>query len=354
MRWDNVASEGRGYVVHVCRTGRSVGEGGARTVLTGLIMISAVIEQVYWSGTATSLAFDGPTAPLLPPSPTPLPPSTIARSNAMASASAAVATATAATAVAAATAATSRALNAAAARAVCAAALELRTSAAASTASSLAASSAASRLASHSASCCTHCRGLSHGGRAGAAATAARPAFFFVDFFERVLTEVHETSSDPSPSLYPATSSAGRPRSSRLDSSTTSSITSSIAAFSIAASSRATFSVRVQLKATKAIAPNTAQITAQITTHGHVGKRRHVASHKARTWPYKRPDAQKTSARAMRPLRSTSSRVLALARRRACMRRPSIVSGSWRRLCFDVGLLPDEPTNRGISADTAT
>ena len=43
-------------------------------MLTGLIMISAVIEQMYWSGTATSLASDGPAAALLPPSPTPLPP----------------------------------------------------------------------------------------------------------------------------------------------------------------------------------------------------------------------------------------------------------------------------------------
>ena len=30
-------------------------------MLTGSVMISAVIEQMYWSGTATTLAFDGPT-----------------------------------------------------------------------------------------------------------------------------------------------------------------------------------------------------------------------------------------------------------------------------------------------------
>ena len=83
-------------------------------MLTGLIMISAVIEQVYWSGTATSLGFDGPDAPLLPPSPTSLPPSAIARSNAIAAASAVVAASVAAAAVAAATTAASRALNAAA------------------------------------------------------------------------------------------------------------------------------------------------------------------------------------------------------------------------------------------------
>ena len=39
-----------------------------QTVLTGSVMISAVIEHMNWSGTATSLASDGPAAPLLPPS----------------------------------------------------------------------------------------------------------------------------------------------------------------------------------------------------------------------------------------------------------------------------------------------
>ena len=40
-----------------------------RTVVTGSVMISAVIGQMYWSGTATSLACDGPAAPLPPPAP---------------------------------------------------------------------------------------------------------------------------------------------------------------------------------------------------------------------------------------------------------------------------------------------
>ena len=67
-----------------------------RTVLTGSVMISAVIEQMYWSGTATSLASDGPAASLPLPS---LPPA-IARSNAVTSASAAAAASTAASAAA--------------------------------------------------------------------------------------------------------------------------------------------------------------------------------------------------------------------------------------------------------------
>ena len=52
-------------------------QGARRTVVTGSVMISAVIGQMYWSGTATTLAFDGPAAPLASPS---LPPAT-ARSN---------------------------------------------------------------------------------------------------------------------------------------------------------------------------------------------------------------------------------------------------------------------------------
>eukprot|EP00964_Phaeocystis_antarctica_P008295 scaffold4467_cov65-Phaeocystis_antarctica.AAC.3 len=121
-------------------------------------MISAVIGQMYSSGTSTaSLASDGPAAPLLPPSLS----SVIARSNASAFATAARAS--------------SRALDAAAARApTCTAfsAASFRTRSAAATsraldaaarsaAARLAASAAANCFASRSASCCAS-SSLSH------------------------------------------------------------------------------------------------------------------------------------------------------------------------------------------------
>ena len=65
--------EGRGAELYLGH------EGTRRTVLTGSVIISAVIEQMYWSGTATSLASGGPAASLLP---VPLsPPSAVARST---------------------------------------------------------------------------------------------------------------------------------------------------------------------------------------------------------------------------------------------------------------------------------
>ena len=126
-------------------TGQAAGLPGAgsyrRTVLTGSVMISDVIGQMYWSGTAAaSLAFDGPAAALLPPSP---PSAVIACSNASAFAAASAAAAANATA-------SSRALDAAAARA----ASRAVASPARSAAASLAASAAASCFASRSASCC--------------------------------------------------------------------------------------------------------------------------------------------------------------------------------------------------------
>ena len=55
--------------------GRRLSRAVGQTVLTGSVMISAVIEHMNWSGTAASLASDpGPAAPLL------LPPSAVARS----------------------------------------------------------------------------------------------------------------------------------------------------------------------------------------------------------------------------------------------------------------------------------
>eukprot|EP00964_Phaeocystis_antarctica_P088515 scaffold56327_cov68-Phaeocystis_antarctica.AAC.11 len=129
---------------------RPLGQWKARTVQTGSIMISAVIEHMYWSGTTASLASDlGPAAPLPPPSP----PSAVARSSVSASASAA-----AAASVAAATAAVAAtALDAAATRVASSAA----TSRTRSAASSPAASAAASRFALRSASCCAS-SSLSH------------------------------------------------------------------------------------------------------------------------------------------------------------------------------------------------
>eukprot|EP00964_Phaeocystis_antarctica_P070875 scaffold43183_cov59-Phaeocystis_antarctica.AAC.4 len=126
---DSYASAGQaaGFIVWVEK----------RTVLTGSVMISAVIEHMYWSGTATSLTTDGRAVTLLPPSP----PSTPC--NASAFAIAKVAAAIAATA-------SSRALEAAAARATSRASASRTRFAAAS----LAASAAASAVASHSASCC--------------------------------------------------------------------------------------------------------------------------------------------------------------------------------------------------------
>ena len=61
-----------------CKTGR---QERVHARKTGSIIISDVIEHMYWSGTTTSLASDGPAAPLLPPSPPP----TVARSSASAS-----------------------------------------------------------------------------------------------------------------------------------------------------------------------------------------------------------------------------------------------------------------------------
>eukprot|EP00964_Phaeocystis_antarctica_P098287 scaffold64326_cov59-Phaeocystis_antarctica.AAC.8 len=119
------------------------GGGEERTVVTGSVMISDVIEHMYSSGTATSLASGGPAAPLLPPSP----PSVAARSNALASASAAAAAAAAVTA-------TSRALDAAATRAAARAASCAATCAAthASCAARAATCAAASRACSAAAS----------------------------------------------------------------------------------------------------------------------------------------------------------------------------------------------------------
>eukprot|EP00964_Phaeocystis_antarctica_P109914 scaffold74319_cov72-Phaeocystis_antarctica.AAC.2 len=136
-----------------------------RTVKTGSIMISAVIEHTYWSGTATSLASDGPAAPLLPPSP----PSAVARSSASASASAAAAASTAAAAVAAAVAAALRAWDATTTRSASSAATSRTLFAAAS----LAASAAAPCFASHSASCCAS-SSLSHRARASASTLPSR------------------------------------------------------------------------------------------------------------------------------------------------------------------------------------
>ena len=69
-----------------------------RPVKTASIIISAVIEHMYWSGTTTSLASNGPAAPLFPPSPPP----TVARYSASASVSTIAAASAAAAAVAAA------------------------------------------------------------------------------------------------------------------------------------------------------------------------------------------------------------------------------------------------------------
>ena len=74
-----------------CKTGR---QERVHARKTGSIIISDVIEHMYWSGTATSLASDGPAAPLLPPSPPP----TVARSSASASVSATAAASAAAAA----------------------------------------------------------------------------------------------------------------------------------------------------------------------------------------------------------------------------------------------------------------
>ena len=79
------------------------------TVLTGSVILSTVIEHMRWSGTAISLASNGPAAPLLPPS-------AVARSNASALAVATARAAANATA-------SPRAMDAAATRAAsCAAA----------------------------------------------------------------------------------------------------------------------------------------------------------------------------------------------------------------------------------------
>mmetsp|Transcript_7184 Transcript_7184/g.17864 ORF Transcript_7184/g.17864 Transcript_7184/m.17864 type:complete len:328 (-) Transcript_7184:153-1136(-) len=108
-------------------------------VLTGSVMISAVIEHMNSLGTSASLASDGPAAPLLPPS-------AVARSNASAFASAATATATSRALV---TAATCTASCSAASRTCFAAA-------------NLAASAAASCSAPHSASCSAPSGFVSH------------------------------------------------------------------------------------------------------------------------------------------------------------------------------------------------
>ena len=101
-----------------------------QTVLTGSVMSSAVIEHMNWSGTAATLASDGPAAPLPPLSPQL---AVIARSNASAFAVATARAAANATA-------SSRAMDAAATRAAsCAAAA---TSCTRSAATSLAASAA--------------------------------------------------------------------------------------------------------------------------------------------------------------------------------------------------------------------
>ena len=55
--------EGRGGA------GLYLGRRARLTVVTGLVMISAVIEQMHWLGTTASLAFDGPAASLPPPLP---------------------------------------------------------------------------------------------------------------------------------------------------------------------------------------------------------------------------------------------------------------------------------------------
>eukprot|EP00964_Phaeocystis_antarctica_P077162 scaffold47815_cov67-Phaeocystis_antarctica.AAC.1 len=126
---------------------RPLGQWKARTVQTGSVMISAVIEHTYWSGTTASLASDlEPAAPLPPPSP----PSAVARSSVSASASAAAAASVAATSATAAATAIPRALDAAATRIASRAA----TSCTCFAASGLAASAAASCFALRSASCC--------------------------------------------------------------------------------------------------------------------------------------------------------------------------------------------------------